>query len=245
MSVNLLDTIKRLFTSDLIANAASTLGESQSNMEKAVSGAVPSVLMGLLNKTHINGTTAQGILDLAKQAAGSGVLTNLTALVSHTGSGGRTSEPVNMAVSLLGDKLGNVNRMIAGYAGIKETSASTVMNMVAPASLAVVGEHAVTDNINAEGLLSLLAEQKASIFTAIPNGMNLSGALGIDNLKDIGGKIPGAFNQPGNETKYIAERVTNYTSDAKSGKGRLKWLLPLLLVIIAAALAWYFVRKMM
>ena len=85
MAFNLVDTVKGLFTSDVISKAASTLGESEGGIQKAVSGVIPAVLSGLLVKAGSSDGLA-GILNMAKQAAGSGFLGNIGGLL--TGGGG-------------------------------------------------------------------------------------------------------------------------------------------------------------
>ena len=68
MSFNLLDTVKGLFNSELISSAATSLGGREGGIQKALSGAIPSLLAGLVGKAGSQDGAA-GILDLAKQAA--------------------------------------------------------------------------------------------------------------------------------------------------------------------------------
>ena len=44
MSLNFVDTVKNLFTNEIISKAASSLGESEGGISKALSGIVPSVI---------------------------------------------------------------------------------------------------------------------------------------------------------------------------------------------------------
>jgi OmpA-OmpF porin, OOP family len=96
MAFNLLETVSGLFNNDLVRKAASSLGESEGGIQKAVSGIVPSVLTGLLNKASSGGHAASGVLDLAKQASGSGILGNLSGLLGG-GGGGTMSGLLSMA----------------------------------------------------------------------------------------------------------------------------------------------------
>ena len=65
MSFNLLDTVKGLITPNLISTAASSLGESEGGIQKALSGSIPSILVSLLGKgdsfTGLRGESPAGI----------------------------------------------------------------------------------------------------------------------------------------------------------------------------------------
>jgi outer membrane protein OmpA-like peptidoglycan-associated protein len=225
MAFNLLDTVSGLFNKDLIGKAATSLGESEGGIQKAISGLVPSVLMGLLNKAGSGGNAASSIFNLAKEASGSGILSNLGGMLGGGASGGGMSTLLTMAGSLFGDKLGNVTNLISSFAGIKSSSATSLMSMAAPAALGAIGKHASDNNLNAGGLLSMLSSQKDNILSALPSGLGLAGALGLGSLGDIGNKLTGA--------------VSDVTGEAKKG---MKWLLPLLIGAAAIALIIYFMK---
>lgn len=227
MAFNLIDAAKGLIPNDLLSKAAGSLGESEGGIQKALSGAIPSVLAGLLGQS--SGSGAGGILDLVKNAAGSGILNNIGGLIG--GGGGASGGGVGATVmgwlrSLFGDKLNSIINAIAGFAGIKTASASNVLSLAAPAVLGSVGQYAKENNLSAAGLGSFLQSQKSSILDAIPSGFNLAGALGLSSLGDIGGKISGAISSAGDTVK-------------KGGKGWL-WLL---ILLIAALLIWLLTSK--
>lgn len=227
MAFNLIDAAKGLIPNDLLSKAAGSLGESEGGIQKALSGAIPSVLAGLLGQS--SGSGAGGILDLVKNAAGSGILNNIGGLIG--GSGGASGGGIGATVmgwlrSLFGDKLNSIINAIAGFAGIKTASASNVLSLAAPAVLGSVGQYAKENNLNAAGLGSFLQSQKSSILDAVPSGFNLAGALGLSSLGDIGGKISGAISSAGDTVK-------------RGGKGWL-WLL---ILLVAALLIWLLTSK--
>jgi outer membrane protein OmpA-like peptidoglycan-associated protein len=225
MAFNLIETVSGLFSNDLVSKAASSLGESEGGIQKALSGIVPSVLTGLLNKAGSGGNAASGILDLAKQASGSGILNNLSGLLGG-GGGGAMSGLLSMAGNIFGDKLGNITNLISSFSGIKSSSASSLISMASPAALGAIGKHASDNNLNAGGLLSMFVSQKDKILSAIPSGLGgLAGALGLSSLGDIGNKLENA--------------ISGITGEAKKG---MKWLLPVVLIAVAIALLWYFMK---
>jgi outer membrane protein OmpA-like peptidoglycan-associated protein len=229
MPFNLIDAAKGLLPNDLLSKAAGSLGESEGGIQKALSGAIPSVLAGLLGQS--SGSGATGILDMVKNAAGSGVLNNISGLIGGGGAAGGVGATVmGWLRSLFGDKLNSVISAIAGFAGIKSASASSVLSMAAPAALGSVGQYASENNLSASGLSSFLQSQKSSILSSIPSGFNLAGALGLSSLGDIGGKISGAISS-----------ATSYTSDAVK-KGNKSWLW-IIILLVAALLIWLLTSK--
>jgi len=226
MPFNLIDAAKGLLPNDLLSKAAGSLGESESGIQKALSGAIPSVLAGLLGQS--SGSGAGGILDMVKNAAGSGILNNIGGLIGGGGasSGGIGATVMGWLRSLFGDKLNSIINAIAGFAGIKTSSASNVLSMAAPAVLGSVGQYAKENNLSASGLGSFLQSQKSSILDAIPSGFNLAGALGLSGLGDIGGKISGVLSTANENVK-------------RSSKGWL-WLI---ILLVAALLIWLLTSK--
>lgn len=186
MSFNLLESVSGLFNHDLVSKAASALGESETGVQKALLGTIPSVLTGFLEKA---GTTdgLSGLLALARQSADSGILGKLGDLFQSGGGG--FSGLFGMAGSLLGDRLGGIGNLIAGFSGIKESSASSLLSVVAPAALGKLGSHVFANNLGANDVSTLLAEQKQNILSAIPSDFNLAGAFGVGSLSGIGAKL--------------------------------------------------------
>jgi outer membrane protein OmpA-like peptidoglycan-associated protein len=229
MSFNLLDSVKGLITNELVGKAASSLGESESGVSKAMSGIIPSVLGGLVSKAASGGAGASSILDMAKSAAGSGILGNLGGLFG--GGGGLLDSGLGMVKNLFGDKIGGIAGLISSFAGIKESSASSLMSMAAPAALGALGKHASDNNLSANGLASLLTSQKDSILSALPSGLgSLSGMLGL-------GSIGSAISSATGSVKSAASSAAHHAEEkARSG---VKWLMPLLLLLLGGGLLWY------
>ena len=239
MSFNLLDSVKGLFTSDLVSKMASSFGESEGGIQKAISGAVPSVLAGLLNKAGTSDGAAS-LLNLSKDAAGSGILSNLGNLL---GGGTLLSKGMDMLKGVFGDKASSITSAIASFAGIRESSASSVLSTAAPAALGALGKQVTQNNLGISGLTSLLADQKDSILKAVPSGLNLAGALGLGSLGDIGSKLSGLIGGAAGSVRQAAGTASAYANDATTkAKGGMKWLWPLLLALLVVLALIYFLR---
>jgi outer membrane protein OmpA-like peptidoglycan-associated protein len=224
MSFNLLDSVKQFFTNEVISKAASALGESQSNVSQAVSGAIPTILSSLVAKATSGDHGATNILQLAKDASGSGVLGNLGNLFGSADNNNIISAGFDTVKSLFGDKFNNVVHAISNYSGIKDSSASALLSGITPAALAVLGNHVNTNNTNAGGLASSLESHKSQILAALPTG--LSSIASLTGLSSMSGTTRSAMS----------------SSSDGSRKG-MKFLLPLLLaLIVIGLLIWFFSR---
>src|SRR5579863_8767928 len=105
MSLNLLDSVKQLFSSEIVSKAAASLGENESGISKAMSGVVPTVLNSLVSKAISSEHGAINILQLANDAAGSVILGNMANVLRNEGNNYFLSAGFYILKSLLGDKL--------------------------------------------------------------------------------------------------------------------------------------------
>jgi outer membrane protein OmpA-like peptidoglycan-associated protein len=229
MSFNLIDAVKNIFNNDFSARASSVTGESENNIKAAMAGIIPSVLTGLLNQAGSG--NPQNLLNMAKTASGSGFLSNLSGVFGNSSLLARGTE---MLRGLFGDKLGAVSSQIANFSGIRESSATSLMSVVAPAAFGVLGNHAAESNMNAAGFLGFLNSQKDHILGALPSGLNLAGALGLGSLAGIGSKLSGKLNEFKGPVEKMAHEVIQ--------KPKVKWL-PLVLGSIAVLLILFFISK--
>ncbi len=216
MSFNLIDSAQSLFNNDYISKAASSLGEGEDGIRKALLAAVPTSLAGLLHKTNAEGD-GSSILALAGQAlpgAGSG---NIADTLGSAASGVK-----NWASGIFGDKLGSITQLISRFSGVKESTAATIVNSASAASLGAVGKYATDNNLNAAGVKSFLQGQKDSILSALPSGLNLGSILSMAGLTALGSKV-----------------IQSVETDVKKGSN---WLIPLLIIVVVIALIWYFVK---
>ncbi|GEP98126.1 DUF937 domain-containing protein [Chitinophaga cymbidii] len=210
MAFDLLDTLKNLFNQEFSQKAATQLGESESSVQKALGGIIPAILTGLLHKAGTT-TDAGGLADMVKEISLAGNL---------PGKG------ADILRSLFGNRAGQVTGTIARYAGIKESSADTLLQTAAPATVGVVGQQAGGEDLNATSLLSFLNNQKEAILHAVPAGLGLKDVLGIGNLGDISRKLTG----PGDVTGVAESRV------------RTRWIWMLIFLVAVLLLLWYWLR---
>jgi hypothetical protein len=216
MPFNLIDAAKSMIPHDLIAKEATALGENESNIRKAFTGAIPSVLAALLEQN--SGAGAAGILEMVKQVMDAGTL--------NEGNNIRADNPALVANSwlhsLFGDKLEKLFDSIGGFAGIKPSSAQRVLGLATPAALAALGRYARDMTLNAAGLSSYLHSQKAAIFGSVPSGLDLAAVLGFSTFSDI-------TEGPGSPPLSPAAL---YPAEAANQRNPWPWLLVLLVAVV-------------
>lgn len=235
MSVNVVDLVKNYVSQDLITKASSFLGESEGGVSKAVSGLIPSILGGVVSKGTRTEAGAQEILNSAKEANSSGLLGNLGSLF---GNADLLSKGTGMFNSLFGGQSNSIIDTISNFAGIKSSSSGSIISMLAPLVLSVLGKHATDNNLNASGFSSFLTGQKNNILSALPSGLSSIGSLlGL-------GSIGAAARETVNDVKETAATSYNYVEDkAQKAGGGMKWLLPLLLLAALIVLLWWLMGK--
>jgi outer membrane protein OmpA-like peptidoglycan-associated protein len=233
MSLDLLNTVKGLFTGDVISQSAARLGESEAAIQKAVSGIIPTVLTGLLHKAGPQ-DDASGALDIVRDAAGANsTSTILSSLQSGTDSW--VSRGMEWLQSLFGSKVSTVVGAIATFAGIKATSANALLNAATPATLGVAGEYAASENLTPTGFQAYLSGQKDTILAAVPSGFNLAGLLGLGSLSELNKRLSGVTGAAG-------ARVADMGTTATRTAGSNRWIWSLILILVAIILLWYLAR---
>jgi outer membrane protein OmpA-like peptidoglycan-associated protein len=227
MSFNLIDAAKGLFANDLIARASSYLGESENGINKAIAGIIPSFLGGVTEKASSD-EGASLVANAARESTSPGYLGSM-GNIFDSNSGGFLSKGEGLLSNLFGaGKSGLLSGIISNFAGVKSSSASSLLSMAAPLILGLLGKHASGNNLDARGLSSFLNTQKSNISNAIPAGLNLDSFLG--------GMSSGAADTV-SQVRHSAIKPSEVVNDAGTGA---KILLPiLLLVAVGAAIFWF------
>jgi outer membrane protein OmpA-like peptidoglycan-associated protein len=230
MALNLLNSVRGLLSGDLISRASTTLNEDEARVQNAMSGIVPSVLTGIINKAGSG--NAGSILSMAKDTANSGMLSGIGNFLGNNSLLDRGSD---MLRGIFGNRLNDVINMIASFAGIRSTSAASLMSVAAPAALGTLGAHAISTNMNERTLVSFLDEQKDSILNALPSGLNLAGALGVSSLGNIGSTVS-------NVSQGASAQVRDMPRTMRRSSGT-RWLVPALVLLAFVGLLWYFISN--
>lgn len=232
MALNIIDLIKGQLGPALVSQSASTLGESESGISKAIGGLLPAVLGGLANNSN-----NPSVLDAITGASSSGILGNLL--------GGTQNNSIITTIlhTIFGDKVNGLINAIASYSGVNNNSASHLLNLVTGATLGSVGKYAADNNLDRSGISNLLNEQKGVLSSLLPAGLSLA-SLGFGNWF---GQSDAPRTHTTDAPKVEVTRggnvhttpTENYNTNNDNGGGSIwKWLLPLLLLLVAGWFIW-------
>ena len=131
---------------------------------------VPTLLGGLLYKSSDNSGFDQ-IFDILSNKGNASYLANLGGLVG--GENLAHNDPMDAAgtflSSLFGDKMGGIIDMVGSMTGVKKSSSSSLLGVVAPMIMGYLGKKILKEGLSAAGLASFLGGQRNNIAQAMPN----------------------------------------------------------------------------
>ena len=219
MDDNLLKSLSKYVTPDLISKASSMLGESESGISEGINSALAATMGGLVNKAE-SPDTMDGIMNLLNQKDfdSDSILSDLPSLLSGTGSKSAMDNGSNMLKMLFGSNQSDMFDTLAKSVGIKGSSAKALMGMAAPMVMGYIKK----SGFDASTLVSSLLSQKKDIASMLPKGMN--------SLMGLGENV-------GDQVKKQVDHVT----DSVTEKPKNKWLWPL--IIIAAVLVIFYLMR--
>ena len=233
--MNIVEMILKLLSSgDTLNKIASMLGMGQEQAGKAVSAAVPTLLAGLAEAASKPGGGAKLANILGKQDQG--VLDNLSGLFSG-GGGAATAQGSNMLSSLLGGGgLGQISSVLSRFTGVSEDAIGKLLGLLAPIVMSAIGKQA--KGLDGAGIANMLAGQKGNIASALPSGLGSLLSSAVPGLSSFVGDASKAATSAARTTTNVARGATREAEAA--GSSVMKWLIPLLLVVLAI----FFLPKM-
>ncbi|MGN7784384.1 DUF937 domain-containing protein [Niabella sp. 22666] len=235
MSINIVDLVKNYVSPDLISRASTLLGESDSGISKALSGLIPSILGGVVAKGTQSEADAGQLLNAAKEANSSGLLGNLS---SFFGNADLQAQGTSWFNKIFGGQSNTIIDTISNFAGVKSSSSNSLISMVTPLIMGLLGKHATENNQDASSFSGFLNTQKSNILSALPSGLgSLASTLGLGSLGSTAREAVENVEQASTATYNYAEQ------QAERAGGGMKWLLPLLLLAALAFLLWWLMGK--
>ena len=229
MSINLIDLFKSTLSDVLVKQSSALLDESA----ESTSSAIDKIFPALLNALLIKGSTEAGAKDLLSFISTNKVDEKLhddvPALLSNAAETEKLSaDGADILKYLLGDKLSYMVDWVASGNGLKTSSASSLLKLVAPLVMGAVARAVKDKNLNAAGLKDLLQSQSSFVAESSPAAIaELLGVTpSVDVEKNATGKLEGNFN----------------ISDEPKGT-TLSKLLPWIVLLIAALGLFYFLEK--
>jgi outer membrane protein OmpA-like peptidoglycan-associated protein len=193
MATNLLDDLKGLITPQLLGMVSSRLGEPESAISRGMGAALPLVLAGLTQRANEPGALSQIMNLLTSRANTPDIVANPRSIFAGEPSSSGVAEIGSSLVSaIFGTQSNAAISALAGYAGLKNTSSSSLMTLAGTLVAGWLGDRARRDGLSGAGLASLLNSQRDSISQALPGA--LSSVAGLGTLRDATSRATAAVH---------------------------------------------------
>jgi Bacterial protein of unknown function (DUF937) len=238
--LNLVELVKDQLAGGVLAKLPELLGTNQTTANTAVSAAVPTLLaaLGSIASSGDGARNIQSTLD----SFDARVLNNLPQSLS---GGGRSL--LDMGVGLLGSLFGgsmvsSLSGILGRFAGMDSGKSSSLLSLLAPIVLGILKNR--TQGMGANGLARLLEDQKPNIVNAMPSGLSsaLEGVQGMGGVAAWARGAAGSAYQAGRAS--VSEAAGTARARAATGASALRWVLPVLAVVIVAGLLWWWIGSM-
>lgn len=229
MSTNLVSIAMQYITPEMIGRFASALGIDRRLISQAVSAAVPALIGSFAGIASKPGGAAT--IDAAVRDQDPSILDSISGMLEGGSQQDLIQKGSNTLATLLGpSSVPSLASAIGKFAGMSQGTSSSLLGMLAPAVLGIIGKQKEQKGLDTSGMARLLSAQKQHVNEALPAGFS-------NYLKGV--DIPG-LRAPATPTR---EKVAHAAfSQAKPAEKRsspriLTWLLPIAAV---AAVAWWF-----
>lgn len=167
------DSLKDLINPEMINKASALLGEKESNVSKAVSSIMASLLGVMLKK----GDTPQ-IRNILDEAGNLNILSDIRNICEEKPTKEQQKIGDDFLQHLLGDKAADFTAPVANHANITKVATNRLVSMVAPIVAGYLGNKLVKDKMSMSQLISELNRQKGDYEKNIPSGLIQSFGLG-------------------------------------------------------------------
>jgi hypothetical protein len=219
MATNLVEQIANTLGPVIVGRIASSLGLNETATQKAIVAAVPALLAALISYV----SKPQGATKLSNvlKKQEPGVLSNLANAIGGSGQKALIDQGSSVLTSLLGGKiLSGLGSAVGQYAGIGESGSKSLMGLLGPMVLGVLGHEQRDRGLDASGLADLLTSQKDTIQAALPSG------------------FPKYLSQAGILDEVTSAATMAVSRTERSTSSSWTWWLWVLALIVIAFVAW-------
>lgn len=190
MAVNILEMAKGYLTDAVISRVSGSLNESPEGIQKALTGALPVFLGGLISRSSSPDGPSM-LTDLIQQFMTGDSGTAAATVANQNDPDALMSKGSGLLDSVFGAGSSLITGALSQYAGVKSSSASGLMGMAGSIITGFLGQQLTSGGkgIDAGSLLNVLGSQREAVASAMPVGLSalmgnipgmgtLSGTLG-------------------------------------------------------------------
>src|SRR5262249_26972261 len=148
-----LDSLRELASPAILSIVTRQTNESESGVSRAFSAAIPAIAATIANRCDDGGFMKE-VADLASRtAADPDPLKAVTRIASQGGTAVDTTTPTGgFLSSLFGHNLSSMTDSVSNYAGIRSSSAASILSVAGPLVLGYLGRLMRSDNLTTAGL---------------------------------------------------------------------------------------------
>lgn len=221
MATNLVSEVAEVLSPTIVSRIASALGLNQTSTQKAIVAAVPALLAAFISYV----SKPQGATKLAEvvKKQEPGVLSSLASVIGEPGQKALIDQGASVLTSLFGGKtVSALTDAVGQYAGATGSGSKSLLGLLGPVVLGVLGKEARDRGLDPSGLANLLTSQKNNVSAALPAGFSkyLSEA--------------GVLDDAASRTRTVSR------PSASSPPSIWPWLLGALVALALGSLAWHF-----
>jgi len=241
--MNLIEMLKNEVSPSVISSLSQKAGVTEDQVKTGFSAGIPAILAGIL-----------------KNGAGgdSGFLSKMLSNVTNSGAVSQTEDLLSdgddslleKGKSMLGGLFGNdsdaLSNSVSSASGLSADKSAGLLAMIAPLVTGFIAKIMASKGWSITDLLGKIFESKAEITAALPQGLGTSLGLASITMPNVDipkveipkVEVPEVEIPKVEVSKVEIPKVApiNYgpTDDTKSGGGFLKWLIPLLIILVGA-----------
>src|SRR5215472_16897806 len=241
MATNFVSYVMQFLTPDMIGRIAGALGLNRSDAQSGVTAVVPALLAAFSGLADKPGG-AQTLVNTIKQQ--SGVPDNLASMISGSNQSSFIERGSSLLTSLLGTQdQSALSAAVARFAGLGQTKATSLLGMLTPVVMGLIGKQIGARGVDVGSLTSLFASQKEQIAQAMPAGMgellDRAGLTsGLASLRGAAGRAATETTTP--FPQYTAERERAGRDTTRGNPNWAYWVLPL---IVLGGILWYLLSR--
>ena len=210
---SMLDSLRELASPAIFSIVTRQTNESESAVSRAFSAAIPAIAATIANRCD-DGSFMKEVADLASRTASDpDPLKTVTRTASQGGTAVDTTSPTGgFLSSLFGHNLSSMTDSLANYAGLRSSSAATILSVAAPLVLGYLGRMMRSDNLTTAGLADRLRGMRNQLASAVP----------------IGFEMPEFFHAPFRATRAAADEAERRPHVGREAES---WTAPVLALI--------------
>jgi hypothetical protein len=221
MATDLVSEIVEVLSPNITSRIASALGLNQTSTQKAVVAAVPALLASLIS--YVSKPQGATKLNEVVKKQEPGVLSSLASVIGEPGQKALIDQGASVLTSLLGGKtVSALADAVGEYAGVTGSGSKSLLGLLGPVVLGVLGREQRDRGLDASGLANLLISQKNNVSAALPAGLS-------KYLREAG--IPDDVTA--SRARVVSQPPT------RTPPSIWPWLLGALVVLALGALAWH------